>query len=359
MRTRSVPEFSDGLSRAKLSADPSQQSTVSIADVADIEELESLEDEVTRVYRPRAPRPGLTRRRARARARVGMVAALLALVILGLASQPPRIPVTSAARVVPTRATAPELLWGADPLATALRRIYLPSHSARPTTLGLDADTNGLPLKLVPFGGISVGEPHRGQLHGGVQLPENPGLYTLRRPEYAHGSTHAVMHLQIALAKFRRYSMYTGPLIVSDLSGPRGGYHWPHVSHQSGRDVDLWLPLRCDDSGVTLKGGDAKTGRIDFERFSAARPQEVDWAAAWELVKALVRTGQVEGIFLARPKHRFLRKAALRDGLTAQEADEIIQGEQKTLAALVRHVRGHDKHLHVRFRCADYETYCR
>jgi murein endopeptidase len=192
-----------------------------------------------------------------------------------------------------------------------------------------------------------------------VQLPENPSLYTLRRPEFAFGSTHAVLHLQIALAKFRSRSRFAGPLIVSDLSPSRGGRHRPHISHQSGRDVDLWLPLHSDGKGVTLKGGDLATGRIDFEHFSAARPQEVDWDAAWQLVKALARTGQVEGIFLARGKHNFLRSAAVRDGLTPKEADYIIQGEQRTLNPLVRHVRGHDKHLHVRFHCADYEAYCR
>jgi murein endopeptidase len=288
-----------------------------------------------------------------------MVTALIGLVLLGVYTESPTVPTTFGRASLPTRATAAALLIGADPLVTALRRIYLPSPSVHLTTLGLDLDTGGLPLKVVSFGGISVGEPHRGRLYGGIRLPENPSLYMVRRPEFAHGSTHAVMHLQIALAKFRRHSKYPGPLIVSDLSGAQGGWHWPHISHQSGRDADVWLPLLSDAKGVTLKHGNAATGLIDFEHFSAANPQEVDWDASWQLVKALVRTGQVEGIFLARPKHRFLRQAALRDGLPARDADEVIQGEQRTLNAMVRHVRGHDKHLHVRFRCADYEAYCR
>jgi murein endopeptidase len=327
---------------------------------------EELENEVTRVYRPRAPRLLSRARRvgpprARARARLGMVTALVALVLLEVYTDPPTIPTAFAKATLPTRGTAAEvLLAGADPLVTALRRAYLPSLSVHLTVLGLDLDTSGLSLRLVPFGGISVGEPHQGHLYGGIPLPENPSLYIVRRPEYAYGSTHAVTHLQIALAKFRRNSTYRGPLIVSDLSGPQGGRHWPHISHQSGRDVDVWLPLVCDRKGVTLKGGDGATAAIiDLERFSAARPHEVDWDASWQLVKALVRTGQVEGIFLARPNHQFLRQAAQRDGLLARDADAIIQGEQRTLDAMVRHVRGHDKHLHVRFRCADYESYCR
>lgn len=342
------------------------QSSVYITDIEDLEELEEelegIENQATRVYRRRAPEPVLTRRRAQTRARLGLVSALMALVILQVSIRPPNLP-TSYVRNRPpyARWTAAELLIApdADALATALRRAFLPSHTVHLTTLGLDADTSGLSLRPVSFGGISVGEPHRGRLYGGVVLPENPNLYTVRRSEFAFGSTHAVLHLQMALAKFRDRSKYTGPLIVSDLSASRGGRHRPHLSHQSGRDVDLWLPLHCDGKGVTLKGGDAATGRIDFEHFSAARPQEVDWDASWQLVKALVRTGQIEGIFLARGKHGFLRNAALRDGLKPSEADEIIQSEQHTLNPMVRHVRGHDKHLHVRFRCADYEAYCR
>jgi murein endopeptidase len=337
-----------------------QHSSEYIADLTDIAELEEIEEEVTRLYRPRAsqrPAP-LSRRRARARARLGMVSGLIGLVLLGLLIDPPTIP-SRAAASFPTRATVPAELLGSDPIVTQLRRASLPSRSTRPTALGLDRDLRGLPLKTVPFGGISVGEPHRGQLFGGVRLPENRSLYIVRRPEFAYGSTHAVTHLQIALAKFRRHSKYKGPLVVSDLSAAQGGRHWPHISHQSGRDVDLWLPLRCDNKGVTLKGGDPQATQIDFVHFSAARPQEVDWDASWQLVKALVRTGQVDGIFLARPKHRFLRQAAMRNGLSAKDADDVIQGEQPTLDAMVRHVRGHDKHLHVRFRCADYEARCR
>jgi murein endopeptidase len=335
----------------------------SVMYIEDVEDMEGIENDVTRVYRPRAPQAPhvVTRRLARARARLGMVTALLALVLEGVYTDPPSIPTAFAKATLRTRATAADVLLdpGGDPLVTALRRASLPSHSAHLTSLGLDLDTSGLPLRLVAFGGISVGEPHQGHLYGGIQLPENPHLYIVRRPEYAFGSTHAVMHLQIALANFRRHSPYRGPLIVSDLSAPQGGRHWPHISHQSGRDADLWLPLRCDAKGLTVKGGNAATDFIDLEHFSAVRPEEVDWDASWQLVKALVRRGQVEGIFLARPKHHFLRQAALRDGLTAKDADEIIQGDQRTLATMVRHVRGHDKHLHVRFRCADYESYCR
>lgn len=287
---------------------------------------------------------------------------MAALIAVSVSIEPPTVPAPASKASLPPRPTVSEMLYGPgeNPLLVALRRAYLPSRTLRATALGIDVDDSGLPLKRVPFGGISVGEPHRGRLYGGVALPRNPRLYHVRREDYAYGSTHTVTHLQLALAKFRHSSDYAGPLIVSDLSKPRGGRNWPHVSHQSGRDVDVWLPLRCNKRGVTLRGGDLEAAPfVDFEHFSAARPAQVDWDASWQLVKALVRTGQVEGIFLSRSRQRFLRQAAMRDGLRGEALDQIIQYPHKTLDAVVRHVRSHDKHIHVRFRCADYEAYCR
>jgi murein endopeptidase len=206
---------------------------------------------------------------------------------------------------------------------------------------------------------MSMGEPQRGRLHASVPLPENPALYVVRRPEYAYGSSHTVFHLQLALAKFREHTPYRGPLIVSDLSKSGGGRLRPHRSHQSGRDVDIWLPLRANKRGVTIRGGSVEAFNPgDFEHFCSTRPGHIDWDASWQLVKALVRTGQVEGIFLSKSRQRFLRRAALRDGLRGDALDAIIQLRQRTLDAVVRHARGHDKHIHVRFRCADYEASC-
>ena len=316
-----------------------------------------IEDEATRIFRRAAPKT-VTPRRARARARLLMVAALAALLAARIYGARQSVSFASAKAALPVSGSD-VLGLHREPVVTALSRAYLPSSSVHLTALGLDLDTTGLSLEAVSPGGVSLGEPHRGRLRGGAQLPENPGLYIVRRPEYAYGSTHAVMHLQLALAKFRKQSGYTGPLIVSDLSGPRGGPHSPHISHQSGRDADVWLPLRCDAQGVTLKGGDAAIDPIDFAHFSAAQPDEVDWDASWQLVKALVRTGQVESIFLARANHGFLRQAAMRDGLPREDADTIIQDRDRPRGGVVRHARGHDKHLHIRFHCADYETNCR
>jgi murein endopeptidase len=328
-------------------------------DDIDIDIESDIEDEVTRVFQREPTRLALPRG-ARARARGLMVGTLFVLVALGDRGGV-TVPTAKAAMLtLSSDAEDARSLRTLAPVVTVPDQAYRPARSANVTLLGLDLDTTGLPLKAVPSGGISLGEPHRGRLRGGVQLPKNPSLYLVRRPEFAFGSTHAVMNLQLGLAKFRDYSGYPGPLIVSDLSAQRGGRHFPHKSHQSGRDVDVWLPLRSYSDGITVKGGSPETDSIDFEHFSAKHPGEIDWDASWQLVRALLRTGQVERIFLDRSRHRFLHEAALRNGLSEQDADTLIEGvKSKTVNAVVHHVAGHDKHIHVRFRCADDEQRCR
>ncbi|MGD8862877.1 MAG: penicillin-insensitive murein endopeptidase [Myxococcales bacterium] len=226
--------------------------------------------------------------------------------------------------------------------------------------LGVDRDASGLPLKPVPMGGESRGRPDRGRLHKGVQLPENPELYLIRRSDFAYGSSHAVLNLQLGLAKFRQHSGYTGPLVVSDMSPYRGRGFGSHDSHQSGRDVDVWLPLKLQPDGATVRGVRLSPGdEPDFRLLSAQRAADVDWSATWELVKALIRTGEVQYIFLSRSRQRHLYRAARAEGHDVRELGEVLQYPRRAQTAIVRHAPDHTRHLHVRFRCADHERRCR
>jgi len=227
--------------------------------------------------------------------------------------------------------------------------------------LGLDADGTGLPLLPVPAGGESAGRPDHGRLIDGVQLPDNRALYLIRRPDHAWGSSHAVVNLQLALAKFRDGGGYDGPLVVSDMSGRRGRSYGTHDSHQSGRDVDLWLPLKLDESGATVRGVRLEAGELpeDFQQLAVSRPSDVDWRAAWELCKALIRTGQVQYIFLSRTRQRHLYAAARADGLSVQALGEVMQYPRRAQTGIIRHAPDHHRHMHVRFRCADHERRCR
>jgi murein endopeptidase len=198
-----------------------------------------------------------------------------------------------------------------------------------------------LPLVAIPRGSISVGEPHDGRLVNSIQLPENKKLYTLRRPEEAYGSSHTLDQLQLAIARWRRDSGYTGSLKIGSISKQGGGKLKPHSSHRSGRDVDIRLPLEHKDG-------------------SADNVDDVDWDALWSLIMAFVDTGEVETIYLTTDRQKHLHAAAKRAKASADTIDRVLQYPDKggRNNGIVRHQHGHEAHIHVRFTCAANETQC-
>ena len=213
----------------------------------------------------------------------------------------------------------------------------------RPRTVNVAPGPPPPPLPPGLDGALSVGTPSRGRLKDAVQLPESP-LYTRGFDRWLWGSTHTIESLITAIGDFRAQSGFEGEIVIGSMSLRRGGRFRPHRSHQSGRDVDVRLPL--------LPG-------IPLTAFPNA--DEIDWPAAWELVSALVRTGEVEVIFLEGPLQRRLYQAALWEGADPEQLREVIawpnrKGNER---AIVRHSRGHDGHIHVRFRCGHDEPRCR
>ena len=198
-----------------------------------------------------------------------------------------------------------------------------------------------LPLVSIPRGSISVGKPDDGRIVNSVQLPENRKLYTIRKPEEAYGSSHALDNLQLAIARWRRDSGFTGSLKIGSISKRGGGKLKPHSSHRSGRDVDIRLPLEREDGSADEIG-------------------DVDWDALWILVMAFIDTGEVETIYLTSDRQKYLYAAAKRAGASSDTIDRVMQYPEKggRNNGIVRHSHGHDAHIHVRFGCAANETHC-
>ena len=190
-------------------------------------------------------------------------------------------------------------------------------------------------------GGASVGRPQRGRIADPVPLPERP-WYTNGRPEWLWGSSHTIAQVQAALASFRHRTGFEGEIVVGAISRESGGPFPPHQSHQSGRDVDVRLPL--------LPGLASRPN---------PHPDEIDWSAAWELVRAFIDTEQVQFIFLERKLQRRLYEAARWAGVSHEELAALIDWVDGRRTAPVRHARGHDGHIHVRIACAPDEDRCR
>lgn len=204
-------------------------------------------------------------------------------------------------------------------------------------------EPSDLPVVPVPTTSFSVGAADRGRLVGGLPLPDNPSLYTVRNKHHSYGSSHTLMQLQLAIARWRQRSNFAGPLVINDMSTKRGGRFRPHRSHRSGRDVDIRLPAA--------------------PHVAADRPpvnvEDVDWDATWKLLESLLETDQVRYIFLSRSRQRALRAAALRAGVTEARLAELIEYPRHGGPVPIRHARGHTKHFHVRFKCAEWEERCR
>ncbi len=202
----------------------------------------------------------------------------------------------------------------------------------------------------------SIGSPNQGSLEGGIQLPDNPSLYIRRYPYIMWGSGYLVSNVQKAVAQFRQDMDFDGTLVLADMSKKNGGdFYPPHRSHQAGRDIDIWLPtLRgvFKEKYLTAEG-DEKFGR-------RPNPEEVDWFAAWGLIRALIDTGSVQDIFLTYSIQPNVYNAAVFLGVSDEELDNAIQWPRNEGSGkgVVMHAPGHTHHMHVRFKCAPYEKRC-
>ncbi len=198
------------------------------------------------------------------------------------------------------------------------------------------------PALELPADALARGRPDAGHLEHALRLPPSPD-YLIRCPAHAHASSSTTHELMQALSAFRNHSAYRGEIVVGDLSQAAGGRYGPHRSHQSGRDVDLWLPI----VGGRYRRGCVRCG-TDLCRPDAS---EVDWRATWQLVHALATRGSAQDIFLARELQPSLRRAARELGVPEPELEQTIQHPTRGRPTLIKHAAGHTHHLHVRFRC--------
>lgn len=212
-----------------------------------------------------------------------------------------------------------------------------------PKPLKKKADVQ-IPEFTVRKDAISIGSPQNGKIENGVQFPPNDKLYKRRNPQIMWCAAHMAENLQRAIASFRYTYDFEGEIVVADMSHQRGGPFHPHKSHQAGRDVDIWLP--------SLKGV-YQPSHIKEGKERRPYADEADWFALYGFLKALHETGQVQAVFLAYELHDRVYKAAKLMGASEQELSEMIAYPRGAhyRGALLQHSDGHNRHVHVRFKC--------
>jgi murein endopeptidase len=166
----------------------------------------------------------------------------------------------------------------------------------------------------------AIGQPWRGRLVNGVQLPEvgpdwltwDPVLKQIPdRPERRWGTAKLIATLRRVLASFHAAHPEAPQLLIGDLSRPQGGVFdqryggLGHASHQNGLDVDVYYP------------------RVDRRLVAAFKPELIDRALAQDLLNRFVAEG-VQYVFVGT-----------RTGL---------RGPRKVVHVLAHH----NDHMHVR-----------
>ena len=174
-----------------------------------------------------------------------------------------------------------------------------------------------------------------GALARGVQLPPS-SHYTIKHPSLSWGTSRTVALVQKAIARYRKRTRGAPRVHVGDLSKHGGGPLPPHVSHQTGRDVDIAYVLR----------GEAGKDK----RFRRATKNNLDVRRSWALVKSFLDTGRVRYIFMDYYIQEMLYERARASGMRQDELEELFQYPRGKPRArgIIRASKGHDDHFHVR-----------
>jgi murein endopeptidase len=213
------------------------------------------------------------------------------------------------------------------------RRLVEPS---RTFASGLDQDAFAQALEddIGAIGSISIGEANRGYVFNAVQMPESP-LWILAEPKFSFGTRETVESLGHAITAVNRLYPDSPAIYIGHIGKERGGWLSPHRSHQSGRDVDLGF-YYLGESRWYLK----------------ATPENFDVRRNWALLSALFKTTPVEYVFIDRSMHAALRAEAEAASESLMLIRDVFDGIHGKSQPLLRHARGHDDHMHVRFESA-------
>jgi len=210
-----------------------------------------------------------------------------------------------------------------------------PSRGTRRSHHPLDAVSNSeLERRLLSepasLDSISIGRPSGGRLMNAVQMPESD-RWELVDANHAWATRETVDYLRRAIGAVHERFPGSPKLYIGHLSARDGGPIAPHVSHQSGRDVDI---------SYFYTQGQRWYGR--------ATAKNLDRPRTWAFVRSLVTDTDVEMILMDASIQHLLREHAVKSGEDPAWLDSLFRGRDG-LAPIIRHANGHATHLHIRF----------
>lgn len=183
------------------------------------------------------------------------------------------------------------------------------------------------------LGPVSLGQPDAGQLWNGVKMPEGE-RWTLVDPPRAWATPETIQYLTAAIDKVHEQFPDTRKIYIGDISREKGGRFGQHISHRSGRDVDL---------GFYYKERNVRW-------YTTGTEENLDIPRMWALIRALVTETDVELILLDRSLHWILRSYARSVGEDrAWIRSLFVKSAPPEERLLIQHRDGHKTHFHIRF----------
>ena len=199
-----------------------------------------------------------------------------------------------------------------------------------------------VPLPITKKDTKSVGSPNSGKLVAGEKMPDGPG-WVIKQPQLAYGTSETINTLVSCIASVQGKYKNTPDIVVGHLSKKGGGKFKPHKSHASGRDVDVGYYF----TDLKPKQFVKVSGNLDVKRTN-------------HLVECLVETGRTQYIFINTYIQKALYSNFKNRGYTAEFLTRVFQYPQpggKQLG-IIRHEKGHDDHMHIRFFCPEGDPAC-
>lgn len=181
------------------------------------------------------------------------------------------------------------------------------------------------------LGCASLGKTNAGALYGGRPMATSD-YWHVNNGRESYGTVETISYLSHAITRVNKQFPDTAKISIGDISTSKGGHFRPHLSHQSGRDVDL---------GFYYKDGSPW--------YSKANAKNLDLERTWALVKYTITETDVEIIFLDRSVQALLREHATEAGEDEAWLEEVFGGPGTRLRPMILHEPGHKSHLHIRY----------
>jgi murein endopeptidase len=191
----------------------------------------------------------------------------------------------------------------------------------------------------------SKGSCNAGRLQGGRNLDhdgDNQGVGFVVSPgrKALFGTKETVAHVKDCCAKYRWKFAKGAPVNIGDLSSKDGGHLKQHLSHQSGRDVDLGYLTRPPQ-------------RRGYFSHNATR-KNLDVPKQWFLVQCFLDKPDTKFIFLSSTVFGALKEHVQKNPQLRRKYLKFFNGH----GGILKPDQEHLSHMHVRFRCPRGDRHC-